>query len=332
MGDLRQDSVDGLRVGRAERHDAEDPHIELTLARPFPIALQLIVGATRAADRGEARAVPISDHRQRAGFELLFGRGGNLGGNRACAVLFNDAGRLSCGIAHNPFVGHGVKASGLDCPAVEIASIVGFLQHHWIVRSNLIELVPRKRLLIVGELVMAPASEREDPLAWSRRSDLRPQHLDRLLTRFDAVKTHFLGPGFARAHEMRVVIDQSGNNGLSPEVDPSGAWSRELGNLWTGADRHNAVAPDSYRLSNRKTLVDGDDFSVREYEIRSGLLRTNKNRRARDRRQRNDHYHSPMKMSHGILQWFRDLKRKIAYQSRELREWAAQNSCRYQRH
>ena len=72
---------------------------------------------------------------------------------------------------------------------------------------------------------------------------------------------------------MRMIVDHSGNDGSSPEVDPPGAGSSELRNLCTAANRHKAIAPDGHGLGNRKALVDGDDFSVRENEIRSGLLR-----------------------------------------------------------
>src|SRR6185295_3205387 len=114
--------------------------------------------------------------------------------------------------------------------------IVRFLQHDRIIRSDLIELFFRKWFLVVGELVTAPAAERVDPLPGSGGPDFCAQHLDRLLARLHAVETHFFGPGFTGPHEVRMVVDQSWNDGALPEIDPASAAPSELGYFLVGAD------------------------------------------------------------------------------------------------
>ena len=84
---------------------------------------------------------------------------------------------------------------------------------------------------------------------------------------------------------MHVVIDQPGNDGAAHEVDPPGVGAREPSHLLIAANRYDVVALDRNRLCDRKALVDGDDFAIRENQVRRRLLRAEQ---ARDREQR-DH-------------------------------------------
>ncbi len=53
---------------------------------------------------------------------------------------------------------------------------------------------------------------------------------------------------------------------------------RQPCDLLIGADRYDAVALNRHRLRDRKALIDGDDFAVREDQIRRRLLRTQHSR------------------------------------------------------
>ena len=139
LSDLRQHGVDLLRVAGGKRNDAKHPEVELALAPQSLIDVHLIVGTAGTTDRSEACPVEIFDHRKRARLKRLLGGRRNFGGDDTGTLLFNDAGGFSRGIASNPCIGHFVQRQRLDGPAIEIDSIVGFLQRHWIVRRNLIQ-------------------------------------------------------------------------------------------------------------------------------------------------------------------------------------------------
>ena len=154
-------------------------------------------------------------------------------------------------------------------------------------------------LPIVGELLMGPAADVEDPSA--RPFRLRPgaHHLDRLLARLDAVEAQLLQPGVPGAEQMHVVVDQPGSDRLAPEIDPPGVRPGQPGDLLVGADRHDAVAADRHRLRDREAIVDRDDLPVRQDQIgwprrslwrRPGrrLLRADQRARAGNREQRTD--------------------------------------------
>ena len=80
---------------------------------------------------------------------------------------------------------------------------------------------------------------------------------------------------------MHVVVDQPGNDGPAPQIDPARVRPGEPRDLLVGADRHDAVAPNRHRLRDRKPLIDGDDFPVRQDQIGRGRLRASMRSRRR---------------------------------------------------
>ena len=128
--------------------------------------------------------------------------------------------------------------------------------------------------------------------------------LDRLLARLHAVETQLLQPGLPGAEQVHVVVDQSRDDGLSPQVDPPGARPREPGHVLVGADGDDAVATDRHRLRDREALVDRDDFPVGQDQVRRGLLRTQERERARGEAQRGDGRGAQSQPIHGSVSCF----------------------------
>ena len=156
---------------------------------------------------------------------------------------------------------------GLEPAAVQEDLVVRLLKCHGIVRSDAIELLARKRLRIVGELRRRPAADVEDPLP--RSHGLRPglEHLDRLLARFDAVKTQLQLPRRAGAKQVHVIVDKAGNDRPAAQIDSPGVRSGHLTDGLVRADRDDAIAFDGDRLRDGEALVDGDDLAVRENQV-----------------------------------------------------------------
>src|SRR6266516_1416593 len=63
---------------------------------------------------------------------------------------------------------------------------------------------------------------------------------------------------------MGVVVDESRDHGLFLEVDHLRALALKLEHVRIVADGDDALPPDRQPLSDRETLVDGDDLAVHE--------------------------------------------------------------------
>ena len=204
-------------------------------------------------------------------------------------VTLDHARGLSARVAHDrPFdevlrVGRvRFNPQSFQGPAVQKNLIVRLLQRYRIIRRDLVQFFARKRFWIVRELVMGPAADVVDPFPRPRRFRPGAQHLDRLFSRFHPIETEFPQPGGGRAQKVHVIIDQPGRDSPAHQIDPASVRTGKLGYLLVGAHRHDPVALDGHRLRDRKALIDGDDFPIREDQIRRWLLGK---QHARDREQ-----------------------------------------------
>jgi hypothetical protein len=66
---------------------------------------------------------------------------------------------------------------------------------------------------------------------------------------------------------MHMVVDQPGDDSLAAEIDPSRGCSGKPPDVLTGADRHDSITPNGDGLGDRESLVNRDDFSVRQNQI-----------------------------------------------------------------
>jgi hypothetical protein len=121
---------------------------------------------------------------------------------------------------------------------------------------------------------MRPAADVVDPFPRPNRLRVSAQHLDCLFSGLDSVEAGLPQPSRRRTQKMHVVVDQPWNDGSTAQVDSAGVRSREPRHLLICADSHNAIVMNSYRLRDRKAVVDGDNFPVRKDEIGCGRLRT----------------------------------------------------------
>ena len=270
--------------------------------------LQHIGVAARNADRGKARSIHVLDQGAAAGLQLFRRHFGKFRGNRASGwdVAADHARGPSAGIAHNRPFDEALRVrrirfnpQSLQGAAVQKNLIVRFLQRHRIVRRDLIQLLARKRFWIVRELLMGPAADVVDPFARPRRIRPGAQHLDGLFSRVHSIETELPCPRGGRAQKMHMVIDEPGRDGLTQQVDPASVRTRKLSHGLVGAHRHDAIAFDSHRLCDSKALIDGNNFPVREDQIRRRLLRP---QYPCDRKQNNN----PSRLERGAFEYLVD--------------------------
>ena len=74
------------------------------------------------------------------------------------------------------------------------------------------------------------------------------------------------------ADEMRVIVDQPGDDRPPLEIDRLRAGAFQLEHVHVLADGDDALPLDRDRLRDRKAIVDGDDLAVEENDVlrRSG--------------------------------------------------------------
>src|SRR5262249_54097930 len=75
------------------------------------------------------------------------------------------------------------------------------------------------------------------------------------------------------AHVVRVIVDQSGDDGATTEVEHARERPLVLLDLGIAADRENALALDRKRLGDGEPIVDGDDLAVEQHDVRRRLRR-----------------------------------------------------------
>jgi hypothetical protein len=180
---------------------------------------------------------------------------------------------LTFGIANSPFGRLVVNLELLERTTIEIGLVIRRLQKHWTVRDDLIQLLSSERTRVVGELLDRPPAKVVDPFAWCDRLSACAQLLERGGSRPDAIPSHLPLPRRARAEQVHVVVDESRDDRAPTKVDPARGGRRQLQDLRIGPHCHDAIAADGDRVRQCEALVDGDDLSVREDDVRRWLLR-----------------------------------------------------------
>jgi hypothetical protein len=72
---------------------------------------------------------------------------------------------------------------------------------------------------------------------------------------------------------VHVVIDETGDDRSTSQVDTPRGGRRQLRHFSVRADRDDTVAADRNGLRQREALVDGDDLAVRQDHVGRWLLR-----------------------------------------------------------
>ena len=93
------------------------------------------------------------------------------------------------------------------------------------------------------------------------------------LARVHSVQAELEGPVRPFLLEVRVVIDETGNHGLAAQIDALRVRSRKPGDVLIRTDGDDAISADRDRLSDRETVIDGNDLSVGQDHVGIRLLR-----------------------------------------------------------
>jgi hypothetical protein len=81
---------------------------------------------------------------------------------------------------------------------------------------------------------------------------------------------------------VSVVVDEPGYDGPAFEVDALRIRTREPSDIGIPSNRDEPVAADCNRFRNSELIVNGDEFTVREDDVRRGLLRLERRRARRE--------------------------------------------------
>ena len=84
-----------------------------------------------------------------------------------------------------------------------------------------------------------------------------------------------------------MVVDESGHDGSSAQVDAAGGRAGKPAHVLIGPDCDDPIAGNGDGLRDGEALIDGDDLAVREDEIGLGLLRVQETQAAHHGQTRN---------------------------------------------
>ena len=183
------------------------------------------------------------------------------------ATGIDHTGGLAARVAPDPRLGHLLEADHLDRAAIEVSLRARELQQHRMVGDDRVEFRARERALVVGELIGRPAAQRVHPLSGSERLRLRPDHLDGLLSRLDAVEPQLHAPEDALLHVVRVVVDESRGDGAAAKIDAAGVRPGQLRDLLIRADRGDTFGANGYCLRDAEAIVNRDDLAVEQDRV-----------------------------------------------------------------
>ena len=103
---------------------------------------------------------------------------------------------------------------------------------------------------IAGELHLAPAAQRHQPLSFGQGAGLGFEQLQGVAAARHAIEPRFVGPVLGRPHDVIVVVDESGDDGASAEVRAPRAGIGERLDRCVAADGHDALAAQGDRLAD----------------------------------------------------------------------------------
>ena len=113
-----------------------------------------------------------------------------------------------------------------------------------------VELGARRRAPL-GELRRVPAADHRNPLARRKLAGPLAHERQPLLERRDAAPVHLALPGEPGTQDVRVAVDQPGDDAAPADVELARARSREAPHLRELTDRHDAIAAQHQRLARR---------------------------------------------------------------------------------
>jgi ABC-type Fe3+/spermidine/putrescine transport system ATPase subunit len=94
--------------------------------------------------------------------------------------------------------------------------------------------------------------------------------LERLPARVNPIETKLQRPIGALFLEVGMIVDHPGDDGSAAQVDAPRIRPRQARDVLVGADGDEAIASNRHGLRDREPIIDGDDLSIRQDDVRSG--------------------------------------------------------------